>query len=294
MSTAAVGSDIERDGSSTSSRAAVARETERPPVPAKVWVGLGIVGFYVFVAAFAPLLAPYDPLAQDPLDSLADPSWAHLLGTDELGRDVLSRLIYAARVDLVIGFLGAALPAIVGTVLGAVAAYHRGWADATIMRTADIVQAFPTYILIIALVFALGPGVPSILIAFTIIAWVAYARLIRAEILRIRGLDYVQAAKAAGLPSRRILWLHAFPNAVGQTLVYLPSDIVVATLGLAGLSFLGLGIRPPTPEWGAMIAAGQPYIQHQWWLSTVPGLVVVGFGLGLSLIGEGIESWMRR
>ncbi|MGH2539847.1 MAG: ABC transporter permease [Actinomycetota bacterium] len=269
-------------------------ETERQKVPRRVWVGTAIVLAYVLVAVFAPLLAPYDPLAQDPLDALASPSRAHLVGTDELGRDVLSRLIFAARVDLLVGFLGALLPAVVGTALGAIAAYHGGWRDSLTMRTADVVQAFPTYILIIALVFALGQGVASILVAFTIIAWVAYARLIRSEILRVRGSDYVEAARAAGLPSRRILWLHVFPNAAGQTLVYLPSDIVIATLGLAALSFLGLGIRPPTPEWGAMIAAGQPYIRDQWWLSTVPGLVVVGFGLGLSLIGEGVEEWSRR
>lgn len=181
-----------------------------------------------------------------------------------------------------------------GTFLGAVAGFRGGWLDGVIMRISDVVQAFPTYILIIALVFALGPGVTSILVAFTLIAWVAYARLIRTEVLRERGHDYVAAARASGLSGRRTLWRHVFPNSVGQTLVYLPSDIVGATLGLAALSFLGLGIQAPTPEWGAMIAAGQPYIRDQWWLSTVPGLVVVGFGLGLSLIGEGIEEWTRK
>jgi len=268
--------------------------TERTRLPKRVWVGVAIVGVYVLVAVFAPVLAPYDPLAQHLLDALANPSSAHWLGTDELGRDVFSRLIFAFRVDLPVGVLGAVLPAIVGTALGAIAGYFGGWADALVMRTADVFQAFPTYILIIALVFALGQGVVSILVAFTLVAWVAYARLIRGEILRIRGLDYVQAARAAGLPSRRILGLHVLPNGIGQTLVYLPSDIVLATLGLAALSFLGLGIPLPTPEWGAMIAAGQPFIRDQWWLSTVPGLVVVGFGLGLSLIGEGVEEWTQR
>jgi peptide/nickel transport system permease protein len=268
--------------------------TELTRLPKRVWVGAAIVGVYVLVAVFAPVLAPYDPLAQHPLDALANPSSAHWLGTDELGRDVFSRLIFAFRVDLPVGVLGALLPAIVGTALGAIAGYFGGWADALVMRTADVFQAFPTYILIIALVFVLGQGVISILVAFTLVAWVAYARLIRGEILRIRDLDYVQAARAAGLPSRRILGLHVLPNGIGQTLVYLPSDIVLATLGLAALSFLGLGIPLPTPEWGSMIAAGQPFIRDQWWLSTVPGLVVVGFGLGLSLIGEGVEEWTQR
>lgn len=281
----------------TREQATVARShdlvVERRPVPRRVWVGSAIVLAYALMAILGPALAPYDPITPHPLDALAAPSAAHPVGTDELGRDVLSRLIYAARVDLPVGLLGALLPAIVGTILGALAAYHGSWRDALIMRTADVVQAFPTYILIIALVFVLGQGVTSILVAFTIIAWVAYARLIRSEILRVRGLDYVSAARMAGLPSRRILWRHVVPNAIGQTLVYLPSDIVIATLGLAALSFLGLGIQAPTPEWGAMIAGGQPYIRDQWWLSTVPGLVVIGFGLGLSLIGEGVEEWTR-
>lgn len=267
---------------------------ERTRLPRRVWVGATIVGLYVLVAILAPVIAPYDPLAQDVVDALTAPSAAHWLGTDELGRDVLSRLLHAARIDLLVGFLGAALPAVLGTFLGAVAGFRGGWLDGTIMRVSDVVQAFPTYILIIALVFALGPGVPSILVAFTAIAWVSYARLIRTEVLRERSLDYVAAARASGLSGARTLWRHVFPNSVGQTLVYLPSDIVGATLGLAALSFLGLGIQAPTPEWGAMIAAGQPYIREQWWLSTVPGLVVVGFGLGLSLIGEGIEEGLRR
>lgn len=267
---------------------------ERARLPRRVWVGTTIVAVYVLVAVLAPVIAPYDPLEQDVVNSLAAPSSAHWLGTDELGRDVLSRLIFASRIDLLVGFLGAALPAVLGTFLGAVAGFRGGWLDGVIMRVSDVVQAFPTYILIIALVFALGPGVTSILVAFTLIAWVAYARLIRTEVLRERGLDYVAAARASGLSGRRTLWRHVFPNSVGQTLVYLPSDIVGATLGLAALSFLGLGIQAPTPEWGAMIAAGQPYIREQWWLSTVPGLVVVGFGLGLSLVGEGFEEWTRK
>jgi peptide/nickel transport system permease protein len=272
---------------------ATSARAERTPVPKRVWIGVGIVAVYASVALLAPFIAPYDPLAQHPLDALADPSRAHLLGTDELGRDVFSRLVYAARVDLGIGTIGTLLPALVGTVLGAVAGYFGGWRDSAVMRVADVVQAFPTYILIIALVFVLGQGIPSILVAFTLLAWVAYARLIRTEILRVKDLDYVLAAQAAGLRGRRVLRRHVVPNVIGQTLVYLPSDIVLATLGLASLSFLGLGIPAPTPEWGAMIAAGQPFIREQWWLSTVPGLVVVGFGLGLSLIGEGLEEWAR-
>ena len=158
------------------------------------------------------------------------------------------------------------------------------------MRSADIVQAFPTYILIIALVFVVGPGVVTILIAFTILSWVSYTRLIRTEVIRVRGLDYIAAARVGGIPRWRILTRHIVPNSIGQTLTYLPSDIVLAKLGLASLSFLGLGIPKPAPEWGAMIAAGQPYLEQMWWLSTIPGLMVALFGLGLSLIADGIQE----
>ncbi len=272
---------------------APARERRVAP-PAMVWVGLGIVAVFVLTAVFAPVIAPADPLAQNVTDALAAPSWQHLLGTDELGRDVLSRLIWAARIDLVIGFLGAALPAVVGTVLGALAGYYGGWVDTVVMRVSDLVQAFPSYILVIALVFVLGAGPVSILVSMTLVSWVAYVRLMRTEMLRVREADFIAAATVSGFSRRRVLWRHALPNSIGQSLVYLPSDIVAATLGLAALSFLGLGIQPPTPEWGAMIAEGQPYIREQWWLATVPGLVIVVFGLGLSMIGEGVEAWGRK
>ncbi|MFW2338929.1 MAG: ABC transporter permease [Acidimicrobiia bacterium] len=262
-------------------------------MPKKVWVGGAIVLVYVLIALFAPVLAPYDPLAIEPANRLVSPSADHLLGTDELGRDVFSRMLYAFRVDLPIGFLGALFPAILGTVLGALAGFFGKWVDTVVMRTADVVQAFPAYILVIVLVFALGQGASSILIAFTVLAWVVYARIIRGEVLRVRDLDYVHAARVAGLGRMRILAAHVFPNAISQTVIYLPSDIVFATLALASFSFLGLGIPPPTPEWGAMIADGQQYIRTNWWLATVPGLLIVGIGLGLSLIGEGLEEGLH-
>jgi peptide/nickel transport system permease protein len=262
-------------------------------MPKKVWVGTAIVAIYVVIALLAPVLAPHDPLAIEPANKLAAPTADHLLGTDELGRDVFSRLLYATRIDLPIGFLGALLPAILGTVLGALAGFFGKWVDTVVMRTADVVQAFPAYILIIVLVFVLGQGANSIVIAFTVLAWVVYARIIRGEVLRVRDLDYVHAARVAGLGKLRILRVHVFPNAINQTVVYLPSDIVFATLALAAFSFLGLGIPPPTPEWGAMIADGQPFIRTNWWLATVPGLLIVGIGFGLSLIGEGLEEGLH-
>jgi peptide/nickel transport system permease protein len=262
-------------------------------MPKKVYVGAGIVALYILIAIFAPLLAPFDPNEINPVDRLASPTAEHWLGTDELGRDVFSRMLYAARVDIPIGFLGALLPAIVGTILGALAGFFGRWVDTAIMRTADVVQAFPAYILVIVLVFALGQGAGSIIIAFTVLAWVIYARIIRSEVLRVKDLDYIHASRVAGLSRMRILRVHVFPNVINQTLVYLPNDIVFATLGLAAFSFLGLGIPPPTAEWGAMIADGQPFIRTNWWLATVPGLVIVGLGLGLSLVGEGLEERLR-
>ena len=173
------------------------------------------------------------------------------------------------------------------------AGFFGGWVDAVIMRLADVVQAFPSYILVIALVVAFGQGATSIVVAFTVLAWVAYARLVRTEVLRVRSLAYVEAATTAGLPTRMILRRHILPNVLGSTIVFLPSDIVFATLGLAAFSFLGLGIPAPTAEWGAMISAGQPYLRDQWWLATVPGLVIVVYGFGLAVLGDALEERQR-
>ena len=268
-------------------------QARAPALPTKVSVGAGIVLLFMLIALCAPLLAPFDPLALDPVNRLQAPSNLHWLGTDELGRDTLSRLIYASRIDLPIGLVCALLPAVIGTLLGLIAGYFGSWVDALIMRLADIVQAFPSYILIISLVVAFGQGASAIVAAFTLLGWVIYARLVRTEVIRIRSLAYIQAAETAGLPSGRILMHHVVPNVIGQTIVYVPSDIVFATLGLAAFSYLGLGIPVPTAEWGGMIAAVQPYIRTQWWLAAAPGLLIVLYGFGLSLLGEGLEEAQR-
>lgn len=273
---------------------AAAPLAERRPVPRKVWLGAAIIGAYALLALLAPVIAPHDPLAQDPLNRLAAPGGRHLLGTDELGRDELSRLIYATRVDLPVAFLAVLFPCVLGTTLGAVAGFMGRATDLLVMRLSDLVQAFPLYILMIALVFALGPGVRSLLISFTAVGWVVYARLIRGEIVRLRELDYVVAARAAGLPRARILIFHILPNAIQQTIVYAMSDLVFAMLALASFSFLGLGVPPPTAEWGSMIAAGQDYVGTAWWLTVLPGLAIAGVALGLSLIGDGFQDRLRR
>lgn len=252
--------------------------------------GLVIVGLFVLVAVFAPLISPYNALVQNVADSLQPPSPAHLLGTDELGRDALSRIIMAARTDLPVALLGTLLPCLLGTALGLTAGYFGKWVDVAVMRTADLLQAFPTYILMVVLVFALGPSISSLLIAFTAVGWVVYARLTRGETLRIKESDYITAAIAAGLGNGRIMIRHVLPNTVRQTMVYFTSDLIFAITALASFSFLGFGVQPPTPEWGSMIAAGQSYISVAPWLTIAPGLVLALFALGLALVGDALQS----
>jgi len=274
-------------------------EPARPAASSKLsWklaVGGSIVAAFIVLAIFAPEIAPSRPLAINPLDSLLAPgAGGHLLGTDDLGRDELSRLIYATRIDLPIAAAAAFLSAVLGTLLGALAGFAGRWADMVILRIADLVQAFPIYILLIALVFALGRGAQSFLVAYIVVDWVVYARLVRGEILRVRGLDYVSAARAAGLRSGRVLFVHVLPNSIGQSVIYVMSDIVFAILALAAFSFLGVGISPPAAEWGAMTAEGQQFLGVAWWLTVCPGAVIALVALGLSLIGDGLQDRMRR
>lgn len=252
-----------------------------------------ILGAVVLCAVFAPLLTDYSPVHQNVVQALQGPGSRHLLGTDQLGRDVWSRLLYGARVDLRIAFLVEIFPFCIGTVLGALAGYYGGWIDTLIMRLVDIVMAFPFFVLIIALVFALGAGALSIYIAFTFISWIWYARLIRSEVLVAKRQDYVPAAKAAGFGDLRVIGRHILPNVITQAIVFAMSDIVLNILGIVTLGFLGLGIQPPTPEWGQMIADGQQFITTNWQLATIPGLAVVITALGLSLFADGLADVLR-
>jgi peptide/nickel transport system permease protein len=272
-----------------------ARATERGRLSWKLVVGASILAAFILIAILAPVIAPHRPLATNPVDTLLPPGASgHLLGTDELGRDEFSRLIYATRIDLPIALAAVLLSAVLGTLLGALAGFGGRWADMGILRTADLVQAFPIYILLIALVFALGPGARSFLVAYIVVDWVVYARLARGEIIRVKGLDYIAAARAAGLSSRRVLFVHVLPNAIGQSVIYVMSDMVFAILALAAFSFLGVGISPPTAEWGAMTATGQQFLGVAWWLTVCPGVAIALVALGLSLIGDGLQDRMRR
>jgi peptide/nickel transport system permease protein len=252
--------------------------------------GLALLAVIAGLCAAAPLLASHNPDQQDLLRVLSAPSAAHPLGTDDLGRDILARLLYAGRIDLAIGFAAVIAPFILGTALGLIAGYRGGWVDAVIMRVLDIVVAFPFYVLVIAVVFALGAGVTSIFIAITAVAWVSYTRIIRGEVLVARRLGYVQAARAAGLSTSRILIRHVTPNVLAQAVVYAMSDIILTILAVVTLGYLGLGVQPPAPEWGAMMQSGEAYLNLHPILATAPGIAVVLTGLALSLIGDGLSA----
>jgi len=255
--------------------------------------GIGILGAIVLLALAAPLVTTHSPVDQDLLNTLQGPSWNHPLGTDDLGRDVWSRLVYGARTDLRVAFLAVVFPFIIGTVFGLVSGYYGRWTDSLMSFLVNIVVAFPFYVLIIALVFALGSGTRNIYIAVTIVGWVSYARIIRGEVLVAKRREYVLAAQAAGLSDGRILFRHLLPNVITQAVVFACSDIVLDILLIVTLGYLGLGVQPPTPDWGRMIADGQTFLGTHWMLSTIPGIAVVITALGLSLLADGLADLLR-
>jgi len=252
--------------------------------------GIVIVGFLALIAVLAPLLTPYAPIVQDLEHALESPNAQHWLGTDKYGRDVLTRLLYGARVDLRVGFLAVLIPFVVGSVLGALAGYFGGWFDAVIMRIVDIFFAFPFYVLVIVFVFLLGAGESSIYLAIAAVSWVSYAKIMRGELLVAKQQDYVAAARLGGLSHGRILIRHIGPNVLSQALIYATSDVVMDIMAIVTLGYLGLGIAPPTPEWGSMILDGQEFITTQWEQATIPGIAVVVTSLGLSLLGDGLAD----
>ena len=252
--------------------------------------GLVIVGLLVLAAVFAPLITHYDPIKQDLQNALLSPSADHWLGTDKYGRDVYTRLVYGARVDLRIGFLAVLIPFVVGSVAGALAGYFGGWGDTIVMRVVDVFFAFPFYVLVIVLVFVFGSGEKSIYLAIAAVSWVAYAKIMRGELLVAKKQDYVVAARLGGLSHGRILIRHITPNVLSQALIYAMSDIVLDILAIVTLGYLGLGIAPPTAEWGSMILDGQEFITTFWLQATIPGLAVVVTSLGLSLLGDGLSD----
>jgi peptide/nickel transport system permease protein len=250
--------------------------------------GLLLTVSLIFVALAAPLLAPYDPDVQDTARRLEPPSKQHLLGLDDLGRDVLSRILFGARVSLRVGFSVVILASLVGVTLGAVSGYFGGAADLIVMRICDILLAFPGILLSIALVAVLGPSLNNVIMALAITGWVGYARLVRGQVLKVREMEYITAARALGARSPRVIVLHVLPNVINPV-------IVMATLGLAGailaeaaLSFLGLGVQPPTPSWGAMLTAGRRYLGLANHLAIFPGIAIMLAVMGLNFLGDGL------
>jgi peptide/nickel transport system permease protein len=216
------------------------------------------------------------------------PSLAHPFGTDNFGRDVLSRVIWATRIDLQMGLIGVVFPFIIGTVIGALAGYIGGFVDAIFMRIVDIVLAFPFLVLMLAIISILGPGIISFYIAMALVGWVSYARLIRAQTLILKHTDFVIAAQSLGYSHARIMFRHIMPNAIVASIVFAMSDVVLVILSGAAISYLGLGVQPPAAEWGIMVAEGQNFITTAWWITAFPGLAIVVLAFGFSLLADGL------
>jgi peptide/nickel transport system permease protein len=276
-----------------SSLSASATEPGRPSLPFTLQLGAGIVFLWVLAAVLAPWIAPFDPNAIDLERTLLPPGEGGIVGTDHVGRDVFSRIIFAARIDLWIGLAGVLAPLTIGVLIGLFSGYFGGRADSIMMRIVDITLAFPFFVLVLAIVAVLGPGILNFIIALALVAWVSYARLVRAEVLVIKNAEYVQAARTLGYGHLHIMFRHILPNALAAVIVFAMTDMLLVVLAGAGLGFIGLGVQPPTAEWGAMIAEGRLYIESAWWISLFPGLAAISFGIGLSLIGDGLATLLR-
>jgi peptide/nickel transport system permease protein len=259
-----------------------------------VTLGLGIVivVVYIVLGVAAPYIGLPSATQPDLPNALQPPSLAHPFGTDQLGRDILARSIYAIRVDFLFGFITTYVTMAAGMILGAIAGYFGARADTFVMRLVDVVIAFPFIVLIMAIAAVFGAGLLGAYAGVLFVGWALYARLTRGEMLVLRERQFMLASQTLGLPTRRILVRHALPNLLRPNLVFSMADLVLNILTLASLSYLGVGVKPPVPEWGAMIADGQGYLPGVWWISTLPGLVVVAAGVAFSLVGDGLADRM--
>ncbi len=258
--------------------------------------GLGVVSIVLLAAAFAPWLTPFDPLEQDINQRLREPGWqtaegrVHALGTDHLGRDILARVIFGSRIALVVGLSAVLISGVLGMVIGLVSGYFGGKVDDFFMRLADVQLAFPFILLAIAVIGVLGPSLRNIIIVIGVSSWVVYARVVRGEVLSIREREFVQAAIALGSRDGRVLVRHVLPNAFTPWLVVATLDMARVIVIESALSFLGLGVQPPTPTWGGMLADGRVYLSTAWWLATFPGLAILVTVLGINLLGDGLRD----
>ena len=281
------------------SEAGLERAVAPPLSPARRWwrryglasLGLAIVLTWILIALFASVISPYPPDAVDVTIRLQPPSLEHWLGTDALGRDVLTRLLYGSQISLITGFVVVMVSAVAGTLIGGIAAFAGGKIEELIMRATDLVLCFPPIILALAIAAALGIGTTNTIIAMLVVWWPKFARLARGLVLVQRSQEYVEAAMVVGFSPARILMRHIIPNAVGPLVVLTTLDIGNAIITFAGLSFLGLGVVPPTPEWGSMVAEGRELVE-QWWVASFPGLAILTIVLGFNFLGDGIRDWL--
>ena len=252
--------------------------------------GGGVVIALFLVSLLATWITPYDPDALDLYNVLMPPSAGHWFGTDELGRDVFTRVVFGAKISLKVGFVAVGIAVLVGTIIGLVSAYYGGWIDNVLMRFVDIMLCFPTFFLILAVIAMLEPSIWYIMIIIGLTGWMGVARLVRAEVLSLRERDFVLAARAIGASDLRIMFRHIFPNAMTPVLVSATLGVAGAILTESALSFLGIGVQPPTPSWGNILTSGKDYIEFAWWLSLFPGLAILVTVLSYNLLGEGIRD----
>lgn len=252
--------------------------------------GLAIIATILLLALLAPWVAPYDPDAIDVKAILLPPSTAHWMGTDGLGRDVFSRMLFGARISLLVGFVAVGISTIIGVVLGAISGFYRGWVDVVIMRLVDVMLSIPTFFLILAVIAFLSPSIWNIMIVIGLTSWMGVTRLVRAEFLSLREREYVLAAQTLGARNHRLIFRHLLPNSLTPIIVSAVLGIASAVLVESGLSFLGLGVQPPQASWGNILTDGKEYIQFAWWLSLFPGMAILLTVLGYNLLGEGLRD----
>jgi len=254
--------------------------------------GLAVVGAFALIALVAPLAAPHDPIAQELSEAVESPSGEHPMGTDNFGRDILSRLVYGARISLFVGLMSQALALSIGVTLGALAGYFRGWVDGVVLWLTNVVWAFPFLLFAIALVAALGPSIENVFIAVGLASWVGIARVVRGQFISLKEKEYVEAARALGYSSGRIIFRHILPNSMAPIIVLVTLGFANAIIVEAGLSFLGLGVQPPTPSWGQMIYTGYGFIVagQGWWMAVFPGCAILLAVLAFNLLGDGLRD----
>lgn len=257
-----------------------------------IFWGLVLVSFLFVCALTAQWIAPYDPDLQVLADRLLPPGVHHWMGTDQYGRDILSRLIYSSRISLAVGLVAVSIYVIIGAGIGSIAGYYGGWVDSVLMRLTDIFLCIPTFLLILMVIAFVGPSIVNIMVVIGLTSWTDVARLVRGEILSLKEREFIQAARVIGMSHSRIILRHLLPNAMGPVLVVATMGIGGAILVESALSFLGLGVQPPTPSWGNMLEEGKEHLTDAWWLITFPGLAIFLTVLGYNLLGEGLRDYL--